>query len=129
MVVSASRYLVLLSACALVVSACTPMGVDTSSRDLECRDGYVATRHEGCADHGGVQTLMDDMIAEFKAVAPTGQPSHYLCADGWRSSALGRQGACSGHGGVWSTVWPDGTQVLNDGSIVAPDGTAAWGSE
>lgn len=46
-------------------------------------------------------------LASIDAMLPPGPPAH--CADGWGSSSIGKQGACSHHGGV---VYPGDWRIL-----------------
>ena len=130
-----AKRLRLLICCAAVgmVSGCS-VAVE-SDPGVVCRDGYTAhpdfgKDQDGCGSHGGAvdaNSWQDDLDAFLEAY-PDGPPSHYVCRDGWQSTAVYQQGACSHHGGVLTLAWPDGTSVVIDGPdgrpvIVKPDGS------
>jgi hypothetical protein len=118
----------LVSAALIAVAGCS------SSPDVDpgiaCKDGYTAhpdfgRDEDGCGSHGGARDRFQDQLDAWLAAYPDGTPSNYVCADGWRSDALYRQGACSSHGGVASLQWPDGSQVTmgDPPTLIRPDGT------
>lgn len=119
----------------LVVLTTAGCGGEASAPEepgITCNDGYVAhpsytEDRDGCGPHNGV---VDPFMDEFEAYLddlPDGRPTAYLCHDGWRSTSVGDQGACSSHGGVAQTVYPDGSRVIVDGpgmgTVVNPDGS------
>lgn len=132
-----SVVVVLVAAAALLVSGCG--GREASPEPgITCNDGYVAhpsytEDREGCGPHSGVvDPFMDELNARLDEL-PDGPVVGYICHDGWRSLSVGEQGACSYHGGVWRTVYPDGAQVVVDGpgigTVYKPDGTVVQPSQ
>lgn len=99
---------------------------------ITCNDGYVAQPtytqdRDGCGPHGGVVDPSKDALDTYLDTLPTGQPTAYVCHDGWRSTAIGNQGACSSHDGIALEAYPDGSHVVLDGpqkgSVIRPDGS------
>lgn len=126
----------LAAAALLVPTVLWACGCGTDSTPAEpgitCNDGYVAhpsytKDRDGCGPHGGAVDPFTDALDAYIDDLPDGSPTAYLCHDGWRSTAVGDQGACSSHGGVARTVYPDGTQVVVDGehagTVINTDGT------
>jgi hypothetical protein len=105
----------------------------TTDPGVVCNDGYTAhpdfgRDEDGCGPHGGARDEFLERVDAFLAAYPDGPAANYVCADGWRSLAVYRQGACSHHGGVASLQWPDGTQVFigadgHSSYVRHPDGT------
>lgn len=121
----------LIAATIVFVSGCSDGG-SPPEPVVTCNDGYVAhpsysrDRH-GCGSHGGAANLSMDALDAYLEDFPLDSPIAYLCHDGWRSTAIGQQGACSSHGGIVRTVHADGTQFIVDGAdrgtIIKPDGS------
>lgn len=68
-------------------------------RELVGQSAQVVLQHESCFSEAEVDraTRVKDLPTEVVSV---NMPSPARCADGWPSGSIGRQGACSHHGGV-----------------------------
>ncbi|WP_285566218.1 hypothetical protein [Streptomyces sp. RTGN2] len=73
-------------------------------RELAGRAAQIVLTHQDCFSDDRVATAarVKGLPVEVTSVEmPTGPH----CADGWPSSSIGEQGACSHHGGVVSGTW------------------------
>ncbi|MFK8912229.1 hypothetical protein [Streptomyces sp. YS-3] len=59
----------------------------------------VVLHHQSCFDWAD-RSQAQQVLATPETVAWVDMPSGAECADGWSSSSIGKQGACSHHGGV-----------------------------
>lgn len=68
----------------------------------------------------GIAVYLISLAVSSLLLAPT------TCRDGWHSQSIGRRGACSYHGGVYHSPWPNLVSLLLGaaaGLIAASDGS------
>lgn len=95
----------------LDATSATELDISTAyseKRDLAGQAARIVLDHRECfdADFIAEASLIDQAPAEVSRVE---MPSPAQCSDGWPSGSIGRQGACSHHGGVvdarpWATL-------------------------
>ncbi|WP_145969070.1 hypothetical protein [Streptomyces hyaluromycini] len=81
------------------------MDAYSSKRAQAGKAASVVVAHQGCFGSDVVSRALE--IARLpKTAAAVSMPAATTCADGWLSSSIGTQGACSHHGGVsWGSPY------------------------